>query len=94
MASSGTDQARQFELAVSRTTGARIGLFKNAADDRRQENHYADKQQSGNYLFAQGDPERSTALIEFGGPHSSDPECPGAQRIALINRPIDATRLP
>src|SRR4051812_41087869 len=60
-----------FELAVSRTTDARIGLFKNAADDRRQENHYADKQQSGNYLFAQGNPERSTALIEFGGPHSS-----------------------
>jgi hypothetical protein len=30
----------------------------------------------------------------FGGPDSSDPECPGAQRIALINRPIDATRLP
>ena len=45
------DQARHFELAVSRTTGARIGLFKNAADDRRQENHYADKQQSANYLF-------------------------------------------
>jgi hypothetical protein len=28
------DQARHFELAVSRTTGARIGLFKNTADDR------------------------------------------------------------
>jgi hypothetical protein len=80
------DQARHFELGASRTTGARIGSFKNAADDRCQENHYADKQQSGNYLFAQVDPERSTALIEFGGPHSSNPERPGAQLIAPINR--------
>jgi hypothetical protein len=80
------DQARQFELGASRTTGARIGLFKNAADDRCQEDHYADKQQSGNYLFAQGNPERSAALIVFGGPHSSDPERPGAQVIAPLNR--------
>jgi hypothetical protein len=28
------DQARHFELAASRTTGARMGLSKNAADDR------------------------------------------------------------
>ena len=79
------DQARQFELGASRTTGARIGLFKDAADDRCQEDHYADKQQSGNYLFAQGNPERSAALIVFGGPHSSDPERPGAQVIAPLN---------
>jgi hypothetical protein len=77
---------RHFELAASRTTGALIGLFKNAADDRRQEDHHADKHQAGNYLFAQGDSERSTALIEFGGPHSSNPERPGARLIARVNR--------
>jgi hypothetical protein len=77
---------RPFELAASRTTGALIDLFKNAADDRRQEDHHADKQQAGNYLFAQGGSERSTALIEFGGPHSSDPECPGTQLIAPIDQ--------
>jgi hypothetical protein len=71
-----------------------MGLSKKAADDRGREDHHADQEQPGNYLLAQSDAARSAALIEFGGPHSSDPECPGAQRIALINRPIDATRLP
>jgi len=35
-------------------------------------------------FFVQGNAAKLTARIEFGGPHSSEPECPGAHRFAPI----------
>ena len=42
-------------------------------------------------VFVQSDAPRSAALIEFGGPHSSDPDRPGAHHIAPINHAITSS---
>jgi hypothetical protein len=55
-------------------------------DATNQADHHADKQQSGKYRLVQSAAARSAAQIEFGGPHSNDPERSDAQVITPINR--------
>jgi hypothetical protein len=63
---------------------SKYAAYLNMPPMTEAKNHRGDEEQSSNNFFVQGNAAKLTARIEFGGPHSSEPECPGAHRFAPI----------